>query len=120
MALKVDFKHFLDEEGNRLELTEQANTVFKFVCKIVSSVSQESVSQDSVSNIIEPASIDVELKCNTRAEVLSCGGHIQASCRSDATSSMGIIEWHCDTCDAAGTISNWQGSLWDKQKRIIH
>ena len=31
-----------------------------------------------------------------------------------------LIEWRCDTCDAAGTISNWQGSMWDKKTPTIH
>ncbi len=105
MALKADLKHFLDEEGNVLELTEQAKTVFKFLTKIVSSVSE---------NIEQPL-VDVDLKCNTRADGLSCGGGIEATCIE-----IGMIEWHCDTCEASGTISNWLGSMWDKQERTIH
>lgn len=105
MALKVDLRHFLDEEGNVLELTEQAKTVFKFLTKIVLSVSE---------NIEQPL-IDVDLKCNTRADGLSCRGSIEATCIE-----IGMIEWHCDICEASGTISNWQGSLWDKQERTIH
>ncbi|WP_114325927.1 hypothetical protein [Candidatus Colwellia aromaticivorans] len=105
MALKADLRHFLDEEGNVLELTEQAKTVFKFLTKIVSSVSE---------NIEQPL-IDVDLKCNSRADELSCVGSVEATCIS-----IGMIEWHCDTCEASGTISNWQGSMWDKQERTIH
>lgn len=120
MALKVDLRHFLDEEGSVLELTEQAKTVFTFLTKIVSSVSEKSVSEKSDSqeqllqNIAQPF-IDVDLKCNTRADELSCCGHIEANC-----SSINVIEWHCDTCKATGTISNWQGSSWDKQARTLH
>ncbi|OUS26238.1 hypothetical protein A9Q98_11000 [Thalassotalea sp. 42_200_T64] len=105
MALKANLRHFLDEEGNVLELTEQAKTVFKFLSKIVSSVSE---------NIEQPL-IDVDLKCNTRADELTCGGSIEARCIA-----FGIIEWHCDSCEASGTISNWQNSMWDKQERTIH
>ena len=105
MALKVDLRTFLDEEGNVAELTEQAKTVFKFLTKIVSSVSKN----------IEQQCIDVDLKCNTRAAALSCEGSIEGECIS-----IGIIEWHCDTCEASGTISQWQGSLWDNQERTIH
>lgn len=71
MALKVDLRHFLDEEGNVLALTEQANTVFKFLFKIVLSVSPESVYEN-----IEQPLIYVDLKCNSRADELSCCGHI--------------------------------------------
>ena len=105
MALKVDLRHFLDEEGKVLELTEQAKTVFKFLTKIVSSVSEN----------IEQPPIDLDLKCNTRADELSCDGGIEAKCIA-----IGMIEWHCDTCEASGTISNWQASMWDKQERTIH
>ena len=105
MALKTDLRHFLDEEGNVLELTEQAKTVFNFLPKIVSSVSE---------NIEQPL-IDVDLKCNTRAEHLSCDGDIEATCIA-----IGMIEWHCNTCEASGTISHWQVSMWDKQERTIH
>lgn len=105
MALKVDLRQFLDEEGNELDLTEQAKKVFKFLTQIVSSVS---------GNINQPL-IDVDLKCNTRANELSCEGDIDAK-----STVIGIIDWHCDTCEASGTISNWQGSKWDKQERTFH
>lgn len=105
MALKADLRDFLDEEGNVLALTEQAKTVFNFLTKIVSSVSE---------NIEQPL-LDVDLKCNSRADVLSCGGGIEATCIA-----VDMIEWHCDTCEASGTISNWQGSMWDRQERTIH
>lgn len=105
MSLKVDLRHFFDNKGNVLELTEQAKTVFKFLTKIVSSVSKS----------IDQPLIDVDLKCNTRADELSCSGSIEARCIA-----IGMIEWHCDTCEASGTISYWQGSVWDKQERTIH
>ncbi len=105
MALKVDLRNFLDEKGNVLALTEQASKVFQFITKIISSVSE---------NIEQPL-IDVDLKCNTRADGLSCDGSI------DATNiAFDMIEWHCDICEASGTISNWQASMWDKQDRTIH
>lgn len=105
MALKVDLKQFLDDKGKVLELTEQANTVFKFLTTIVLSVSE---------NIEQPL-IDIDLRCNTRAAELSCEGDIEANCIAN-----NIIEWHCDTCEASGTISNWQGSMWDMQKPTLH
>ena len=105
MALKANLKHFLDEDGQVLDLTEQAKTVFNFLTKVLSSVSEN----------IEQPRVDVDLKCNTRGSALTCEGSIEASCIS-----MAMMEWHCDTCEASGTISNWQGSLWDKQERTIH
>ena len=105
MALAVDLIKFFDEEGKVLELTEQAKMVFKFLTKIVSSVS---------GNIDQPF-YEIDLKCNTRANELSCEGSIEAKCFATV-----MIEWHCDTCEAAGTISNWQGSIWDQQKPTIH
>ncbi len=104
MVLKVDLRQFLDNEGNELALTEQAKKVFKFLSKIVLSVSGN----------IKQRLIYIDLECNTRAEQLSCEGSIEATCTA------AIIEWHCDTCLASGTISNWQASIWDKQERIIH
>jgi phage host-nuclease inhibitor protein Gam len=105
MALKADLRQFLDDEGNVAELTDQAKTVLRFLTKIVLSVSEN----------IEQRLIDVDLQCKTRADEVSCSGSIEASCFE-----VGNIEWHCDTCEASGTISNWQGSVWDKQKRILH
>jgi phage host-nuclease inhibitor protein Gam len=105
MTLKVNLKKFLDEKGNELELTEQAKTIFKFLTTIVLSVSE---------NINQPL-IDVDLNCNSRADELSCDGSIKATCIA-----IGMIEWHCDTCEASGTVTNWQGSLWDMQERTIH
>lgn len=105
MALTANLKHFLDEEGKVLDLTDQAYTVFKFLTEIVSSVSAHT----------EQSLIDVNLQCSRRADALACEGNIAAVYIVN-----GMIEWHCDTCEAAGTISNWQGSLWDKQKYTLH
>ncbi|WP_019028224.1 hypothetical protein [Colwellia piezophila] len=123
MALKVDLRQFLDDKGNELALTEQAKKVFNFVTKIVLSVSQQSLAQEIFSHTgfsdnIEQPLIDVDLKCNTRGDELCCCGHIEAGCNT--IGSVNTITWQCDTCAAAGTISNWQGSLWDKQKRTMH
>ena len=105
MTLKTDLKQFIDDEGNVLDLTKQAKTVFKFISKIVLSVSDN----------IEQPWVEVGLKCATRGDGLSCEGSIEAMCITT-----GFIEWNCNTCEAAGTIINWQGSLWDKQARTIH
>lgn len=105
MTLKVDLEQFLDEMGAVIELTEQANQVFKFLTEIVLSVSQH----------IEQSVTFVDVKCNSRAEGLTCQGSIEASCINNH-----MIDWHCDSCDISGTISKWQGTLWDRQKRIMH
>jgi len=105
MALKANLRQFLDEDGNVLDLTEQAKMVLKFLSNIVSSVSEH----------IDQPLIELNLKCNTRANELSCEGDIQAGCIA-----MNMIEWHCDSCEASGTISHWQGSMWDQQKHTLH
>ena len=105
MTLKVNLRHFLDDDGDVLVLTEKAKKVFQFLIKIVSSVSV---------NIEQPL-IDVDLQCNTRADELFCEGSIDAK-----NIAINLIEWHCDVCEASGTISNWQGSMWDMQDRTIH
>jgi hypothetical protein len=110
MVLKTNLRHFLDEEGKLLALTEQAKKVFKFLSKIVSSVSEYREQP-----IVDIDLVAVNLKCNTRAEQINCQGDIKARCIN-----INLIEWHCDSCEAAGTISNWQGSLWDKQQHTIH
>ena len=128
MLLKVNFNQFLDDEGDVLELTEQANTVFNFLSKIVLTVSQKLVPQNiNQPNIGQPdikqQHIEVDLKCKNRGHKLSCLGNIEAGYSTGTSSgsdNISIIEWHCDTCEAAGTISHWLGSSWDKQKRIIH
>jgi hypothetical protein len=115
MTLKVDLRSFLDEEGNVLALTEQANSVFTFLTRIVLAVSQELLSPQSMRHNNEQPLIDIDLNCNARAAELTCTGSIKAN-----SITHGIIEWHCDTCEIDGNISHWQGSLWDKQKRTIH
>ena len=105
MTLKANFSHFLDEGGKVLSLTEQASTVFTFLKKIVSAVTLD----------IEQPIIEIDLQCCTRASGLTCKGSIDASCK-DLT----IIHWHCDNCEASGTIANWQGCKWDNRKPTIH
>ena len=78
MVLKVDLQQFLDDEGNELELTVQAKTVFQFLTKIVSSVSET----------IEQKLIYVDLKCNSRADELFCKGNIDAT-----FTVIDIIDW---------------------------
>lgn len=105
MTLKADFSHFLDEKGKALSLTEQASVIFTFLKQIVSAVTFE----------IELPLIEVDLQCKTRAMGLTCDGSIDAYCHDNT-----IIHWHCDNCQASGTITNWQGSLWDNRKPTIH
>jgi len=105
MALKTDLRHFLDDKGQVVELTDQAKTIFNFITKIVTSVSKS----------IKKPLINVDLKCSARGNDLHCEGSIAAK-----SITMGIIDWHCDTCEACGTISNWQDSMWDIQERTIH
>ena len=105
MTLKVDFRLFLDEIGNVTDLTKQAKTVFNFLSKIVLSVSAD----------ISKPKTNVDLKCNTRSDELTCEGFIDGTYNQT-----GVIEWNCDTCEASGTISNWQGSTSDKQRPTLH
>ena len=105
MALKVDFKQFLDENGSELPLTAQAETVFNFISKIVLAVTKQ----------IEQPLIEVDLKCATRAENLNCEGSIEANYQAP-----NFINWQCDCCEANGSISNWQYTKWDKQLRVLH
>lgn len=105
MALKVDLKQFLDENGNELALTAQAKTVFNFISKIVLAVTEQ---------IAQPL-VEIDLKCATRAENLNCEGSIEASYQTP-----NLIHWQCDCCEANGSISNWQFSKWDKQLRVLH
>ncbi|MCP4991030.1 MAG: hypothetical protein GY928_34770 [Colwellia sp.] len=76
MALHVDLRDFLDDEGKIVTLTQQAQTIFKFITKIILTVSKEC---SPIKN--EQAAIDVDLKCNTRANSISCTGHIEVSKR---------------------------------------
>lgn len=107
MALNVDLRTFLDEQGHVVELTEQAEMVFLFLVSIISAVSKKHLDVDEL--------MPVDLACNTRAHHLSCSGNIEAG-----GSKNGTIEWQCDTCEAAGIISHWQATNWDKQRRVFH
>ena len=105
MVLITDFSVFFDDRGYVVDLTEQAKPIFKFIREIVVAVSAD----------MDKPIINVDIKCDSRALGLLCEGHIDASHLG-----MGVIEWHCDTCEASGRISNWQGSFYDKQKHILH
>ena len=121
MALIVDLRDFLDEQGQVVELTEQADRVFTFLSQIVLAVTKRGLNSvdnhtnSQMTNLNNQKCIEVDLSCNTRAPQLSCDGKIAATCNENM-----LIEWHCDTCEASGTISNWQTSLWDKQARTLH
>ncbi len=105
MSLITDFSIFFDDAGNLVELTEQAKPILKFLKTIVATVSAD----------IDKPIVNVDLKCSSRADGLLCEGYIDGSHVEH-----GFIEWHCDTCEVFGRISNWQGSMYDKQKRMLH
>lgn len=118
MPLHVNLSIFLDEKGNPVELTEQAEKVFIFLTQIISAVSQsvsKQVEHKQAEHEPKHQTISVDVTCNTRADNLTCDGGIEAICHAN-----GDIAWHCDTCQASGTVSHWQGCHWDRQARTLH
>ncbi len=105
MSLTTDFSVFFDDVGNLVELTEQAKPIFKFLKAIVETVSAD----------IDKPIVNVDLKCSSRADGLLCEGYIDVSHIEHS-----FIEWHCDTCEASGRILNWQESIYNKKKHILH
>jgi hypothetical protein len=98
--LTANMRHFLDDDGSLPDLPEPALALAFHLGAIVGWVSRSPSMDLQFTNV----------PCRRRPSRRRCLGEIQA-CLDPNT---GTIEWTCPFCADSGTISGWQGTLWDK------
>jgi len=98
--LIADMRHYLNEDGSLPDLPEPALNLAFHLGTIVGWVSRFPSNKLQATNV----------PCRRRPRRRRCLGEIQA-CLDPNT---GAIEWTCPFCSDSGTISGWEGTLWDK------
>jgi hypothetical protein len=98
--LIANMRHYLDVDGSLPDLPEPALNLAFHLGAIVGWVSRSPSKDFEFTNV----------PCQQRPSRRRCLGEIQA-CIDPNT---GTIEWTCPVCADSGTISGWEGTLWDK------
>jgi len=90
--LIANARHFLDDNGAIAPPSGPARKLAEFLGAVIAYATHPDVDTH------------YSLKCRKR----KCIGEIIA-----LDDGSGPITWHCTQCDEAGTISDWQETLWD-------
>ncbi len=98
--LIADLRHYLDEDGSLPELPTPALDLAFHLGAIVAWVSR------SPSEALELTNV----RCRMRPKRRRCWGEILAR----LVPNTGTIEWTCQFCGDCGTITGWEGCLWDR------
>ena len=106
MALITNIQHFLNENGGVPELNPETRELLTFLTAIIEAAS---VAYDL------PVSF-ASVNCRTVKDGEQCDGDIEVWVDFDSH----IIGWECLECAEEGTISNWEGTQWDKRDYVRH
>jgi hypothetical protein len=98
--LIADIRHYLDDDGSLPDLPEPALKLAIHLGAIIGWVSRFPTKDLQSTNV----------PCRRRPGRRRCLGEIQ-TCLIPGT---GTIEWICPYCSDGGTITGWEGTLWDK------
>lgn len=97
--LITNLTHFLASDGGIEPKDGPARRLADYLTKIVI-VETSSIQTQSETNIV---------RCRRRPNRRPCTGVIQ----TDIDPGTNQIVWWCPVCEEQGSISHWQGSLWD-------
>lgn len=106
MALIANIQHFLSESGEVPELNPESIELLKFLTAII----------ESASIAYERPVSFASVNCRTITDGKTCDGEIEVWVDPDSH----IIGWECLECAEEGTISNWEGTQWDKRDYVRH
>jgi hypothetical protein len=95
----TDLRHFLNEDGSVAEMPRSTLKLANYFGRIVKAVTSRN--KDVVATGI---------RCRRRPGHKSCSGEIIASIDYQQNS---VIVWSCPICGDNGTISGWEGTVWD-------
>ena len=106
MVLITNIRHFLNENGEVPELNPEAMALFKFLTAVIETAS---AAYD------QPLSF-ADINCRTVNDGEACDGDIEVWIDPESH----IIGWECLECGAEGTISDWEGTQWDRRDYVRH
>ncbi len=97
----TDMRHFLDEDGNPVDLNPQVDRLYRYFLDIIGGVITEP----------EGAVVRTGVKCRRRPGRRPCPGVIDAVWEYEDG---GQVTWECPKCGDNGHISGIPDSLWDE------
>lgn len=95
----TDITHFLDKNGELIEMPGPARKLASFLVLLIDATTQACPARDS----------DTHIRCRT----IACRGSIRASLASRDDE----ISWHCPECGHNGVIRNWRETKWDQRRQ---
>lgn len=96
-----DLTHFLDERGGMAPQSGPARRLAEHLGAIVASITQLPSHKVALTPV----------RCRRRPGRRPCPGRIEAVVTEEWS-----IEWQCPACGDNGSISGWQGTLWDSRR----
>lgn len=106
MALITNIRHFLDAQGEVAELTSEAQELLSFLTDIVAAATRDYGSPITFA----------DTQCRTLQNGKLCSGEIEVWVYDENNQ----IGWECLDCGEEGTISDWEGTFWDKRNFVYH
>jgi hypothetical protein len=106
MALIINIQHFLNEDGEVLELNPEEMGLLNFMIAIIDSASFAYERPVSLANV----------NCCAVNDGERCGGEIEVWIDPDSHE----IGWECLECEDEGIITNWEGTQWDRRDPVRH
>lgn len=96
----TDLRHFLDEKGGIAPPKGPARRMAEYFSAIVAMITEMD------ENLFEQS----QVRCRRRPGRKPCPGIIEGYVHPEPDD----ILWWCPECGDKGSISNWQGTLWDR------
>ena len=102
----TDIRHFLDEDGNPVDLSPQGERLYNYFLDIIKGA------------IIEPegAVVSTGVKCRRRPGRRPCPGVVDAVWEFEDG---GQVTWECPKCGDSGHITGIPDSIWDEAGDIL-
>ena len=94
----TDITHYLDDLGCMVPESGPVRRFAEYLVSIISMTSHPA-----------PVPVSLDVRCRRRPNRKPCNGYIGGTLDPEAD----MIIWWCPECGDHGSISNWQGTLWD-------
>jgi hypothetical protein len=106
MALISNLRHFLNEDDSVPDHNPEAQALLRFLTGIVEAATLA---------FREPISY-ADVQCRTVVNDEACDGDIEVWLDPDDN----YLGWECLECGEEGSISDWEGTPWDRRDFVVH
>ena len=106
MILSANLRHFLDEDGNVVDVTPEARQLLDFLGDIV----------EIATITYGSAMILADTPCRMTINGKRCPGELEVWVYAEDNK----IGWECQACGDEGIISGWEGTPWDRRDYVCH